>query len=332
MSKYYHPINRLTAYFNFFSSGMLISIQDISEKSSIPLSIIREDFSLLLSQNALFEFDDQHEALYDFIENDLEAFIHLFKQGKYDNLPLCLNLPQLKYEQIFIDFSKDEIVTFNMFFNTELSDTNKITVKEDYNHNYIYTNLTNMLTIINHAILHQQTITLTYKLETGNLKTFHLFPLKIIHNKTTNLFVLLSIDKNNQITVNRFDGIKDISVAEEHFTIAPTDILDILPNVWDNRFNDKPYKVKIRFRNEANVFIKVKRDLACRTNGHLYEQDGFLYYEDVVYGLEAFKEYINSYGRSAIVLEPKLLRNMIINSLKERQVIYEQILAEQSSV
>ena len=70
--------------------------------------------------------------------------------------------------------------------------------------------------------------------------------------------------------------------------------------------------------NVANVFNKVRKELSCRTNGQLYEKDGFLYYEDDVYGIDKFRSWIFSYGRAAIVLEPEVLCTQIITSLKDR--------------
>ena len=55
----------------------------------------------------------------------------------------------------------------------------------------------------------------------------------------------------------------------------------------------------------------------------MYEKDDCLYYEDIVYGIEGFKNYIFSYGSSAIVLEPKHLQDDIIKSLKEREYFYK---------
>ena len=67
MSKYYHPINRLTAYFNFFSSGMLISIQDISENSDIDWSkSIKDIDQQLYSKYELTDEEIKH------IENSIK--------------------------------------------------------------------------------------------------------------------------------------------------------------------------------------------------------------------------------------------------------------------
>ena len=54
------------------------------------------------------------------------------------------------------------------------------------------------------------------------------------------------------------------------------------------------------------------------TNGKLEEQDGFLYYEDIVYGISKLRTWIYGYGSSAVVIEPESLRLHIIDSLKRR--------------
>ena len=99
-------------------------------------------------------------------------------------------------------------------------------------------------------------------------------------------------------------------------------LLDIYPNVCWNCFSDEPEQVKVRFYNEANVWNKVKKELANRVNGKLYEKDGYLYYEDIVYGISKFRSWLYGYGSSAIVLEPESLRKHIIDSLREREKYY----------
>ena len=327
MSKFYNPITRLQIYWNFFSSGVLISMNDISEQSYIPIKIIREDFLFFFSNKSfdynLFIFEDTTEEIYETLENNINVFLKKFSSGDYDDIPLCLDLPQLKKELVFINLSKDEILAFNKLFDTNISEQNIVTIKEDYNDNHVYTNLHNLLSIVNNAILNKNTITITYKTKKHSLRDYTLFPLKIIHDKSTNLFTLLSLNEKQQVMVNRFDCIKDISISNIPYNVSSTDVLDILPNVWSNNFTDPPYKVKVKFINEASVFKKVKKELACRVNGSLYEKDDCLYYEDIVYGIEGFKNYIFSYGSSAIVLEPKHLQDDIIKSLKERENFYK---------
>ena len=67
---------------------------------------------------------------------------------------------------------------------------------------------------------------------------------------------------------------------------------------------------------------RIRRDLECRINGTLYEKDGFLYYEDTVYGLSKFRNWVFGYGSSAVVLEPEELRESVIESLKRRMELY----------
>lgn len=321
--KYYNPLNRLSTYYKLFYFGILQSLQNIHNQSHIPLQIIREDFAFLLNKGVLIYFDEEDTEIYDLIENNSESFYKDFTKGVYDNIPLCFDLPQLKEDQLLIDLTSDEVIAFNQFFHANISNENIIIIKEDYNDNYIYTNLSDILAIINNAILDKQTLSIKFKIKDGSLKTYDVFPIKIIHDKSTNLFALLSINENQNTTVIRFDNIKDIEISSKQIIPNSLDVLKILPNVWNNDFTSEPYKVKVRFKNEANVFKKVKRELACRTNGSLYEQNGYLYYEDIVYGLHAFKNYVFSYGSSAIVLEPKILQDLIIKSLNERLHYYE---------
>lgn len=134
-----------------------------------------------------------------------------------------------------------------------------------------------------------------------------------------NLYCVLSVSEN-KIQVYRLDRILDLRPGTEKVDAGDSSIIDsIAPQVWGNCFSEKPEHIKVKFYNEANVWEKVKRDLACRTKGKLYEKDGYLYYEDTVYGISKFRPWIYGFGSSAIVQEPKSLRDHIIKSLKERK-------------
>lgn len=115
-----------------------------------------------------------------------------------------------------------------------------------------------------------------------------------------------------QIESLRLDFIAHLNLDTRHH--APDNVemehklCEIAPNVWGNLFHDVPKSVKVKFYKEGRVWEKVRRDLECRTNGKLYEKNGFLYYEDIVYGFSKFSNWIYGYGSSAIVIEPKWLR------------------------
>lgn len=192
-----------------------------------------------------------------------------------------------------------------------------VNVKDSYLFTGRYVNLNTKLELIHQAIIDQKCITIKYKTAKGVISHISLKPLKIAYDVDENLYSILSIH-DSSIQVHRLDHI--LSIDENSDKPEPQDetLLDIYPNVWGNYFSDPPEHVKVKFYNEANVWNKVRRELAYRSNGKLYEDGEFLYYEDTVYGISKFRSWIYGYGSSAIVLEPQSLRQHIIDSLKAR--------------
>lgn len=192
-------------------------------------------------------------------------------------------------------------------------------VKDSYLYNHCYDELNKKLDDLNQSISEQKCLKIRYKTSDGKIISRSFRPLKISYDSNENLYSVISIHEG-KIMVNRVDQILSIDPCTENIETPDTGILEkIAPNVWGNCFSDEPEHVKIRFYNEANVWNKVKKELANRTNGKLYEQDGYLYYEDTVYGISKFRSWIYGYGSSAIVIEPVSLREQIIESLKIRK-------------
>jgi hypothetical protein len=192
-----------------------------------------------------------------------------------------------------------------------------IKIKDSYLFTRQYVNLNTKLELINKAITDHKCLKIRYKNSKGIIRFVHIKPLKIAYDADENLYSVLSVH-DDSIQVHRLDHI--LSIDESHEIPEPQNeaLFNIYPNVWGNCFSDSPEHVKVKFYNEANVWNKVRKELAYRTNGKLYEDGEFLYYEDIVYGISKFRSWIYGYGSSAIVLEPQSLRQHIIESLKAR--------------
>lgn len=273
------------------------------------------------------------EQLYDEIMNGSfpERFGELLLNGELDTIPIFLNT-EASETTYNLSLSQNEAAALRLLEkNNPLLQKNMNEMKHVYSRlydikdnpmfTYQYNNLNEKLDLINDAISTGYRLRGHYKTSPGRHQTIDIKPLKISYDADENLYAVLSIN-HNRVMVNRLDRLETL---EENPTVPPeqeqqdTSLLDIYPNVWGNCFSEKPEKVKVRFYNEAHVWEKVKKELANRTNGKLYEKDGCLYYEDIVYGINKFRSWIYGFGRSAIVLEPRSLREDIIRSLKERQ-------------
>lgn len=200
-----------------------------------------------------------------------------------------------------------------------ITKTSFLQIKDSYRTIHDYQELTSRLQIIDEAIKKKKSLSMNYKNSIGEILKITFQPLKISYDESENLYCVLSVSEN-KIQVHRLDRILDLRPGTEKVDAGDSSIIDsIAPQVWGNCFSEKPEHIKVKFYNEANVWEKVKRDLACRTKGKLYEKDGYLYYEDTVYGISKFRPWIYGFGSSAIVQEPKSLREHIIKSLKERK-------------
>lgn len=257
----------------------------------------------------------------------------LLLAGKLDDIPLYIDASSSKLFDLALTFDEaTALEALNRDIRSEsISSLEKYPVyfqiKDNYRAAHHYRELIEKLETLEDAINHHDTLHMIYRLGNGKSISRPLRPLKISYDESENLYCVLSFS-GGKIWTSRLDCIirlSKLSGVEEHGQKTEEDrtgealIEKLAPQVWGNCFQDEPEHVKVRFYNEANVWEKVKRDLACRTKGQLYEKDGFLYYEDTVYGISKFRPWIYSFGSSAIVLEPKSLREHIIASLKERK-------------
>lgn len=193
--------------------------------------------------------------------------------------------------------------------------------------------LNDLLFKINTAIDYHRCLYMKYYSRREKMVLRFIFrPVKIVYDADENLYSVLSIRNNcNILLVHRLDCIISLETTDKTIhNNKETELINhmnqIAPNVWGNNFSCASKEiadVKVKFFNAANVHEKVKKQLACRTNGKLTQKGDWLYYEDKVYGLSRFRSWIYGYGRAAVVLEPESLRKDIMDSLKKRVGYYE---------
>ena len=247
--------------------------------------------------------------------------------GDCDHIPIDIeNCSLTESDNFNIALSYDESLALDAIRKditpdkpSPITKTSFLQIKDSYRTIHDYQELTSRLQIIDEAIKKKKSLSMNYKNSIGEILKITFQPLKISYDESENLYCVLSVSEN-KIQVHRLDRILDLWPGTEKVDAGDSSIIDsIAPQVWGNCFSEQPEHVKVKFYNEANVWEKVKRDLTCRTKGHLYEKDGYLYYEDTVYGISKFRPWIYGFGSSAIVQEPKSLRDHIIKSLKERK-------------
>lgn len=334
-----------------------MTIQELQSATQIPISVIRMDIASILKWNfdiiekycKIPELENATESIENMIyfstdedkikevsptlkkwifAQNLDVFSPELKDkilaGELDHIPLFIS--HSCYSEFDIALTYDEALALD----TTLQDLKNnqpvarksscfLKIKDNYRSIHNYRELADRLQLIEEAIEYQTPLFMKYKNAKVECSQFHFQPLKISYDETENLYCVLSV-YHGAVQVHRLDRIQGLWSSKESVEIGNISIIeDLAPQVWGNCFSEEPQHVKVKFYNEANVWNKVKKDLACRTKGQLYEKDGFLYYEDTVYGISKFRPWIYSFGSSAIVLEPKSLREHIIDSLLTRK-------------
>ena len=343
-----------------FENG--ISMNNLHETLNIPIAVIRKDILCIFkwqrsvddvflatkelpneiedAPRILFDDDDDSfsinnkyniEELYDeFCCFESERFEKMLIEGFLDDIPIML---YEKENMCGLPLSQDEAVAL---WNLDITKEVRLNRSEfdrtyidfyDVKNSYLFTNqymeLNSKLDKINRAINENKCLDIIYRVSSNRTIKFYFRPLKIAYDADEAVYAVLSIYKG-RVQVHRLDRIESINESDKKIADCDESLLDIYPNVWGNCFSDEPEHVKVKFYNEANVWDKVRKELANRVNGKLYEDNGYLYYEDTVYGISKFRSWIYGYGSSAIVLEPESLRKHIIDSLKERQKYYTE--------
>ncbi len=341
------------------------TINVINDITKIPLAVIRNDILSLFEfrknlpsvKNQDKEDDIYHNIFID-MESDDEDFEELLEDfwDNYDNGEFAKQLLAGNFDNFalysqtnaaYLSITPEEVSALNCFMKDNNNDdtfqiqrildenSKQYVIKDSYMYRQPTNDISDFIYTINNAINENSCLSMRYS-DANNIKSNILFrPIKIIYNADENLYNTIAITSEN-ISLYRIDRILSIKSSNVNIPIEPYKerldyMIKVAPNVWGNNFpsstDEKGTFVKVRFYNEANVWNKVKKELACRTNKRIYtvkeNKNVFLYYEDIVFGMNKFRSWINGYGKSAIVLEPKELRDFIIDSLLQRKKYYE---------
>ena len=322
------PYVRLTEYFRIFKTydcsdvvwaneedRKMTTIALLSSKLDVPLNVVRMDITNIMKYSdggvIDFDLDEDTDIEIDFekLMDNPDMLFDLINEGVFDNVGI-------NYQDAFIGdcsvlVTSDEMDALNKISDIELP----FYIKDnELKFSKIFV-LPEMISLVENAIKEQRNISFDYYEKTAkNVLSYTIVPLKIVY-ENRKFYILTCIDGLPKYFY--FENIKsEIQVLDKCEMLPGSAFLTILPQVWGMDFTAEPFLVEVKFYDEGDVFNRVRAELAGRTQGNLYENDGFLFYEDTVYGLDAFKEWILSFGSSAVVLKPKMLRNTIINEYK----------------
>lgn len=347
MEMHYNPYNRIQTYMTkmadcndeeFVNYG--ITLSELAEQTEIPIQIIRNDFNILSAFGEFIPFNvndeskayvdiDNRYALSELLDTDIRAYRKKLKDlllaGKMDDVRFTYDADN-EEEAFTLPLKPSEYEAYLRFKDQKSSKTLRplFLIKDSIRFKSTLEVFEN-LEEITYAIKGGKSLRIKYKPRNGNgkIRDLKIKPLKIIYDTVENEYALLTIFKH-AAEVFRMSNITYAKIIKDDVVIPEKDMYRIanIDQVWGMNFTGKPVKVKVRFENFGDVWNKVRKNLAYRSQGTLEEKDGFLYYEDTVYGIDAFKSWIYSLGSAAIVMEPASVRRQIIKSLETRLAEY----------
>lgn len=309
-----YRLNTILALFQ--AERACYTIRDIADILDLPASVVRKDIVMLHTHRecgvTFFTKD----------EEDMDNIVSLLESGEGDEILLYANA--VYRNEVYLPLSELELSCLNEFLDGEKFEIGRI------NKNYVVKPLYNQARAnmqvkaeqIDRLIKDGETIRVTYKARDGKLVFSTIRPLALVHNAMDDLYYVVTIQRGSILSL-RLDRIRRYEISEEKITIEDKGPLEQLPNIWGMEAGPKVH-IKILILDEANVQHKVKRDLAFRTNGIWTQKGNHLYFEDDVIGLKNFRSWVNSYGSSVLVIEPKSLREEIIASSRKRLEFYEE--------
>ena len=145
----------------------------------------------------------------------------------------------------------------------------------------------------------------------------------LFYSSETNCFYLLCINLDeNKIIQLRLDRIKSIQEGEnKNSHYRSSEFLRIYEEMFSASFTSVKSHVKVLFQDFGNIRERITSLHNKRKSSKFYEIEPLteniphtLVFEDDLRGLSSFSRYLRSFGSSAIVLEPKELRDLMINS------------------
>lgn len=351
------PLNRIDLYFTIIPWDGIeplksnISISKIASEYNIPVSIIRSDFIAIISA---YKKDNEFLVLYP-IDKDfdsefmtVDSCITQIQKGEWDNKFLVTSIPINQDDHsIFLTPEEQKALNEEFQFDAGFVDFD---IKNSFKYQKAPNDLFAVLSQLNIAISDNHQIFFAYLSGKSQKLTYvQTSPVKIIYDNEENLYHLLAIKNKNYVTYDikliQTTSVKELpeglalldsSVSSKH--TAKVHILNMpcvaydsfaleqkIPHVWKNAFSEKnPTHVRIKF--SEHVYDSVYADLYYRNPDTILSavHNGYFFFEDDIYGLDAFDNWIRTYGSKAVILEPKSLAEKRIASLKQNLENYNK--------
>ena len=205
---------------------------------------------------------------------------------------------KFKFKKLIDDFREDVIITTNR---KRLSTFDEIILK-----------------LVEEAIKEEKGLKIKYRTRRGN-KIQIINPAGVIYLENKDMWYL--VENVDKIRIYRFDKIIDVEVIEGHLSDFDKDNFLYSFGISNERLVD----IKIKFEKEDFIYRKLLKYNNIRKCSNIFEKDDCYILIDKINGILEVKKWIRGFGRSAYVIEPKELRDDIINDLDMMMIRYGDI-------
>lgn len=224
-----------------------------------------------------------------------------YKEG--ERWILDVSLDELDKDYYAVSLNPIEKAIVDIVLNDNTKDSLNLVNKRLYSRN----KGEKYISIIGSAIQQRKEISAKY-----NKLNMNICPLKLVYYEFENMFYLLG-QYDKKLMVYNLERISDVKITKENFSDELNiDFEEYLSRIWGMEQCEKSIRVKIKFKKEADVEFKVKRDLEFRKHKIIEDYENYFIYEDEVIGINSFKKWLRSFGSSAVVIEPKELKEEIV--------------------
>ncbi|NYE58837.1 helix-turn-helix transcriptional regulator [Carboxydothermus ferrireducens] len=184
-----------------------------------------------------------------------------------------------------------------------------------------------MMQKIETAIYEKLKIKITYAIPEENKNNTVVFnPAGLVYYKHDGFWYLVGFEEQKLIKpeIIRIDHITSVLFEQKKAEIPEGfQIENFFKNRWGMDTGEE-VKVKICFLPEANVIDKAQRELKARGfRGLKFLEDGSLLWEDRVAGVSDLLFWLRSFGSSVEVIEPRELRQEMVENIKRLMEFYE---------
>ena len=315
------------------------SILDIAKLEDIPLSILRNDFyQLQVNHNLPYMLIQPPEAE----ETEAGLVYESIPKGGYKPYYMKGLLDEVKFilvaedstKYLSVRLSREEYSVLNDFLketnfqsDTSFSASNLVSLPVKRSITDTSPGVYECIKQFNEQINKHKSFHFTYRAKSKQLRSITIEPLKILHDMVSNLFYLVTIDRNDLVfyRIDRIVGTPQYVKTEQRIQdFAP---LEKLPLIWGME-NSNPVHVRLKIYKdqEVNIADKVKKDLAPHMSAKntLTESADSMIFEGDVCGYYAFLKWVRRYGSSMVILEPKRAVDDMLRSIQNRLSLYEQ--------